>query len=312
MTVIDAFCKCLVASIILAYYNVIYCAVANKITLKISSINHTITSTLVHQGVLPCYPISPVVGMTGTEALELYCVAHLRGPHLSIQAFMKTMSNLHRVCFLTHSLPSQPNHSDRTHLTGALNMLVLYVLIHVLTNEVQLTFRMLYAMDGNDSLKRVLQQSLDGDNSLSVSPELPTDQLLTSNHHLSHNFVDQFMQDSVFATGDKVNNLESCKGQWKNVDDVKTRKAWGIYDKTRVFIAVCCHGVCLLITDMVAKYPLADVTKFLNVFSNNLGGGSLRPLMHLLHHTCLVGAFYGHAHRCLIHQRSQNQGLGDM
>jgi len=51
---------------------------------------------------------------------------------------------------------------------------------------------MLYAMDGNDSLKRVLRRSLDDDDSLSISSELPTGQLLTSDRYLSRNFVDQF------------------------------------------------------------------------------------------------------------------------
>ncbi|KAI6101299.1 hypothetical protein F5141DRAFT_1190235 [Pisolithus sp. B1] len=35
------------------------------------------------------------------------------------------------------------------------------------------------------------------------------------------------------------------------MDNVKTRKAWGVYDETGIFIAVCHHGTCLLIVDMV-------------------------------------------------------------
>jgi hypothetical protein len=37
-----------------------------------------------------------MVGIT-TEALEIYRVAHLRCPHLSIQAFVKTICDLHGV-----------------------------------------------------------------------------------------------------------------------------------------------------------------------------------------------------------------------
>lgn len=62
-----------------------------------------------------------------------------------------------------------------------------------------------------------------------------------------------------------------------------------------------------------AKYLLAVVSKLLEVFGSNLGGGydigcqfrttldnsSIGPLAWSLHHTCLVGAFYGHAHRRL-------------
>ncbi|KAG2737839.1 hypothetical protein P692DRAFT_201732477 [Suillus brevipes Sb2] len=80
-----------------------------------------------------------------------------------------------------------------------------------------------------------------------------------------------------------------------------------------------CHGFSLLIVDMVqsgelVKYPLAVVSKLMlmDVFGKNLGGGirknlfkttldqsSLGPLARTLQHTCLVGAFHGHAHRRL-------------
>ncbi|KAG1781338.1 hypothetical protein EV702DRAFT_1193520 [Suillus placidus] len=135
-------------------------------------------------------------------------------------------------------------------------------------------------MDGNDSLKHVIHQTLDNDNddSVGVLSELPTGQLLTSDCYLSHSFVDQFRQDSPPAADNKNAPGENlCKGQWRNMDDTKTKKAWGIYDETGVFVVVCCYGFCLLITDMVqsvefAKYSLAMVARLLNVFGDNLGG----------------------------------------
>lgn len=68
-----------------------------------------------------------------------------------------------------------------------------------LVDEDQLTFSILYAMDGNDSLKRVLRRSLDpdGDESLGHSSELPTGQQLVSDRYLSRAFVDQFSRDSA-------------------------------------------------------------------------------------------------------------------
>jgi hypothetical protein len=70
---------------------------------------------------------------------------------------------------------------------------------YTLTDEPKLTFSLLYAMDGNDSLKRVLQRSLDTDDCLGTSSELPTGQQLESDHYLSRTFVDQFMWDSTAA-----------------------------------------------------------------------------------------------------------------
>lgn len=69
------------------------------------------------------------------------------------------------------------------------------------------------------------------------------------------------------------------------------------------------------------------VSKLLNVFGTNLGGGydigcqfkttldksSLGPLTCSKHHTCLVGAFHGHAHRRLCQLFSlttYTKGLG--
>jgi hypothetical protein len=76
-----------------------------------------------------------------------------------------------------------------------------------------------------------------------------------------------------------------------------------------------------------AKYPLAIVEKLLDVFGDGLGGGydigckfkatlknsPLGVRASELHHTCLVGAFHGHAHRRLCqlwHLATYVKGLG--
>lgn len=81
---------------------------------------------------------------------------------------------------------------------------------YVLTNEEDLTFTMLYAMDGNDSLKRVLRRSLaDKDDTLGASSEVPTGQSLKSDRYLSRNFVDNFTRDLVCTSSDKVNTQQN-------------------------------------------------------------------------------------------------------
>lgn len=116
------------------------------------------------------------------------------------------------------------------------------------------------------------------------------------------------------------------------MDEEKTKRAWGIYDETGIFTAVCQHGFSLLIVDMVqsgklyvwvilvlsanihishrAKYPLAVIVKLMDVFGDNLGGGydigcqfkttldnsPLGSCTCSLHYTSLVGSFHGHAH----------------
>lgn len=40
------------------------------------------------------------------------------------------------------------------------------------------------------------------------------------------------------------------------MDDTKTKKAWGIYDETGIFVAVCRHGFTLLVADMIQSSEL--------------------------------------------------------
>ncbi|KAG1837203.1 hypothetical protein C8R48DRAFT_751645 [Suillus tomentosus] len=254
---------------------------------------------------MPCSPISPTVGIT-TEALDLYRVAHLRSPHLSIQAFVKTVCDLHGVEFHRH-LSRQFSIVFDSYLQIRRSVAAIiaeslqrnspdWQLKHTcptctyeLTDEEALTFRLLYSMDGNDSLKRVLRRSLDHDtdDSLVPSSEVPTGQ--------------QFTSDRC---------RESCLS-WLVVLWVESLsrilKVWGIYNETGIFMAVCCHRFVLLVADMVqsgelAKYPLAVIAKLLDVFRKQLGSGydigcqfkttlknsSLGPLARSLQHTCLV------------------------
>lgn len=52
---------------------------------------------LIRQGAMPTSPISPSVGIS-IKTLELYRCANFRCPQLSIQGFVKTISDLHLVC----------------------------------------------------------------------------------------------------------------------------------------------------------------------------------------------------------------------
>ncbi|KAG1781347.1 hypothetical protein EV702DRAFT_1193530 [Suillus placidus] len=281
---------------------------AEKLLLKISSRDKTIASALVHQGLMPCSPISPAVGIT-LETLEFYHVAHLRSPHLSIQAFVKTMSDLHGVEFHRHLSRQFSITFDLYHqIRWAVASLIMKALqrdspdwrlkhacpacTYVLTDEDQLCFKMLYAMDGNDSLKR---------------SELPTGQLFISDRYLARDFIDQFSQDVSCDSGrENTPEENSCEGQWNNMDDSKMQKVWGIYDETSIFVACLPPWFCLLITDMVqsgelAKYPLAVVAKLLDAFGDSLGSGydigcqfkttlnnsSIGALARSSHHTCL-------------------------
>ncbi|KAI6027273.1 hypothetical protein BKA83DRAFT_4576942 [Pisolithus microcarpus] len=310
---------------------------AEKVTLGIRATDHFITSALMRQGVVPCSPIHPTAAVT-FGVLELFRIAWLRCPHFSIQAFVKTLCDLQGFvfqCYISRqfSIAFDLYLQIRAHVDSIVFQVLQrdsddWRLKHAcaactykLTDEPELKFKLLYAMDGNDSLKCVIRRlpdEIEGGHPL-LSHDLPTGQVLTSSRYLSREFVNRFaVAGSTDPFSDEDSDANPCAGRWKNMDDAKTRKVWGVYDETGIFLAVCHHGTCLLIADMVqsgecAKYPLAVVSKLMTAFGDGLGGGydigcrfqttiarsTLGPQAQVLNHTCLVGAFHGHAHRRL-------------
>ncbi|KAH7905207.1 hypothetical protein BJ138DRAFT_1018025 [Hygrophoropsis aurantiaca] len=329
----------------------IFCA--GNATLSVLSTDSFIASALVRQGVIPCSPITPNVAIS-IGGLELYRVARQRNPHFSIQAFVKTLCDLQGVQFQRYlsrqfsialdlylqiratvdSLVQEAIHRDSPdwrlkHACPACT--------YTLTGENELAYNMLYAMDGNDSLKRVVRRVSpedDGDSEmLAPSSELVTTQRIVGDRYIPRAFVDKFSKDSPGDMMDDDSDKDNpCAGRWKNMKEDQTKKMWGVFDESGVFVAVCRHGFCLLIADMVksgelAKYPLAIVSKLIEVFGDGLGGGydigcrfkttlnnsSVGPIARTNNHTCLVPAFHGHAHRrlCqLFHLAVYSPGLG--
>lgn len=260
---------------------------AEKVTLGVRATDHFITSALIRQGVVPCSPIHPTTAVT-FGALEFFRIARLRSPHFSIQAFVKTLCDLQGVTFQRYLCRQFTIAFDLyLQIRARVDSIVSQVLqrdsedwrlkhacaacTYKLTGEPELKFKLLYAMDGNDSLKRVLRRLPDEieDGHLPLSRDLPTGQVLTSSRYLSREYVNKFdVTGNTDPFSDEDSDANPCAGRWKNMDDAKTRKAWGVYDETGIFIAVCRHGTCLLIVDMVqsgerAKYPLAVVSKLM-------------------------------------------------
>ena len=68
-------------------------------------------------------------------------------------------------------------------------------------DEPDLKFKLLFAMDGNDSLKRILRrlpEDIEDATRPLVSRELPTGQVFTSSRYLPREYVDQFAKaDSI-------------------------------------------------------------------------------------------------------------------
>ena len=66
------------------------------------------------------------------------------------------------------------------------------------------------------------------------------------------------------ATGDDtegtpVDGLEhetTCADRWKNLSAEETKRMWGIYDETGIFVACCRHGSVQLYCDMIRSGEL--------------------------------------------------------
>jgi len=68
-----------------------------------------------------------------------------------------------------------------------------------LKDEAPLLFKMLYTVDGNDSLKRVLKREATEDDNDKIGPssELPTSQKVHGDYYLSREYVDKWIDGVV-------------------------------------------------------------------------------------------------------------------
>ncbi|EGO28311.1 hypothetical protein SERLADRAFT_405901 [Serpula lacrymans var. lacrymans S7.9] len=184
-----------------------------------------------------------------------------------------------------------------------------------------LYFQIMYTIDGNDSLKQIIRRtplSDDEDEKPGPSSELPSPQYICGDCYSSTELVDRW------AHGALQNMLGEALNAW--------RRCGGVFDETGIFLALCYHGISLVVADIMqsgelGKYPLAVVAILPDVFGEGLAGSfdinckfkttlwnsPLGPQACTLNHTCLVGTFHGHAHRRLCqlnHLAMYVEGLG--
>ncbi|KAG0694016.1 hypothetical protein DFH29DRAFT_1037153 [Suillus ampliporus] len=277
------------------------------------------TATIVDlfSGVIPCSLISPSVAVT-VDALEFYRIAHLCDLHFSMQAFAKTLCDLHAVFDLYIQVHSSVDalvaevlnrNTPNWRLKHACPSCT-----YTLADKEQLTFKLLYA-HGWQRLR-----TLGVDDEDTQSSELPTMQQVRGDQYLPRDYVNSW-----------GNGRQEEANTTIGTDDT-TKRMWGVYDETGIFIAVCRHGFSLVMADMVqsgelAEYPLAVVSKLLDTFGSDLSGGydigcqfkttldnsSLGTHARSLNYTSLVSAFHGHAHKWLCqldHLATYVSGLG--
>ncbi|KAJ7729122.1 hypothetical protein B0H14DRAFT_2640505 [Mycena olivaceomarginata] len=293
-----------------------------------------ISPALIMQGLVPCAPWKPTAAIT-TRVLEVYQVAHARCPQFAIQAFVKTLCDLHgfSISYDLYLDLCRRTEARLLHRLGhdSFAWRVKHdcpACMYKLKGEDELIFDVLVTLDGGNSLKRALQrnkvESEPGDGPEFVvgeSKEYTDNQDASDWYFLAREKVNELAKHRITermpieAIEDKTN---PCAERWKNMIEDITAKMWGIFDETGIFICLCRHGFVLMIVDMIksgelAKYPLAVTEALLKHLGERTGTGydvgcdfettlknsPLGQCAKCKNFRCLVGAFHGHAHNRL-------------
>ncbi|KAF9049005.1 hypothetical protein BJ165DRAFT_1343532, partial [Panaeolus papilionaceus] len=250
-------------------------------------------------GMVPSAPEAPTVGFT-IRTLELFRSASLRCPRLSIQAFTKTLCDLHRYPYRSYiSKQFSVAYDAYLSVLDLVNHKINVVFgrdkegwrlrhacapcTYKLQGEPTLKFSMFVTMDGNDSLKRLARrdrtEQVEGEKELGENHERHDPRVVRGDYYLSREEVDRWDKASVNLIPPKTEiSPNVCDDHWKNMANEKTAQMWGIFDETGIFLVLCRHSHVLLVMDMVrsgeqSKYPLAAVDRLLDAFGSDLGIG---------------------------------------
>ncbi|KAJ3871408.1 hypothetical protein F5051DRAFT_463789 [Lentinula edodes] len=253
---------------------------------------------MVRAGVFPSSPLRHHHAFS-IRTLHLFHDLFCRCPRLSIQPFIKSLCDVQSFPFkpyLMHQFSSA--YDAYLEVKSRIRKLVAQTLgrdspnwriLHTcpccqneLVEDDPLEIRMMVAMDGNDSLKRVERRKDAADDSLaevvgSGVVERTDPRQAGDDYFLSRVSVDEWaeenwknapvlvpqdsFQDWVWKTG-------RCEEKWHNASDKNTGKSWAKFDENGIFLLICRHGLVLSLSDMVksgekAKYSLAAMYHFL-------------------------------------------------
>lgn len=137
-----------------------------------------------------------------------------------------------------------------------------------LEDEPELKFLRMWAVDGNNSLKRVA-----GIGSREVSDNRVFEE---SDYYFSKDFVNTFAGEIKARTvslvanedpdewvdekhGDPTDGTEDasqCTENWKAAAADQHKKMWSIFDESGYFVSSCRHGFVLWVTDMIRSGEL--------------------------------------------------------
>ncbi|KAJ7717541.1 hypothetical protein B0H16DRAFT_1666773 [Mycena metata] len=317
---------------------IVDCFAAHHADVPIVAGNELIASALVRQGLIP------VAAHLATVVITLCC------PRLGIQPFVRALCDIHGVAprpYLTtqfsiafdvylaicanvdaHVQVALGRNAPNWRLKNACP-----ACMYKLEGEAPIPLPFLATIDGNNSLKRFWRQEreefdADGKSVPGASKEHLDNRVAPGDYYLPRAEVDKWSKEGLedlmwgFVPGSEVEDEgEGCTEQWQNMKEDMMAWAYGMYDETGIFPALCRHGFLLVVVDMVksgelAKYGFAVTAHLLQVLGE-LGLGydigckygkmvRMHPALSTLaadnNFRALVGAFHGHVHnrRCQL------------
>ncbi|KAJ7159361.1 hypothetical protein C8R43DRAFT_1086918 [Mycena crocata] len=298
---------------------------------------------------MPVAPKYPSVAIT-LRALEVYRVTQLRCPRLGVQAYVRALCDIHHV-------PPRPYLGVQFTIAFDLYLAIrarvekrVQVALgrdtlnwrlknacpsctYKLEGEPQLLIPILGTIDGNNSMKRferVYREEVleDGTVIPGGSKEREDNRTPPGDVYLPREEVDRWSKDGVaelmkdFTPGEEEEE-DGCSQRWQNMKEDVTARAYGMYNETGIFPALCRHGFCLIIVDMIksgelAQYGYAVANHLMRVLgSMGLGydigckfGKMVRmhpALSDLARDTkfeALVGSFHGFGHKRLCQTKN--------
>ncbi|KAJ7840355.1 hypothetical protein B0H13DRAFT_2366292 [Mycena leptocephala] len=305
-----------------------------------------VSSGCVHQGWVPVAAYFPTVVVT-IRALEVFRVVSLHCPRLGVQAFVRALCDIHGVSPRPW-LSSQFSVAFDIYLAicadvdGRVQVALgrntpnwrlknaCPACLYKLEGEPALEIPILTTVDGNNSLSRYELREReevfeDGSTAPGASKERPDNRAVPGDYYLSREEVNKWAKEGLedlmkgFDPGPERGDEEEedgCSDRWQNMKEDVTAHAWGMYDETGIFPALCRHGFILVVVDMVksgelAKYPFAVTAHLLRVLGEvALGYCDVGCKMGKMCHChpvlgklaaenalrMLVGAFHGHGH----------------
>jgi hypothetical protein len=125
-----------------------------------------------------------------------------------------------------------------------------------LKDEPELEYSLLFSMDGNDSLKRVLRRSTNDDGGPGPSSERFDDRWGGSDYFLRREEVDEWSEDALQDMLAVETETSPCSDRWHNMKHDMNSSMWGVFDESGIFLSLCRHSFVLLVADMVRSGEL--------------------------------------------------------